>query len=95
MKLNLTSKKILNKKFKKSEEGYDVEEVEKFLEKIALDYREFESMSIEDNSNLSDNIEESASNSDVNHLDNLDLLRKIGKYEKKLYELGVDPTKIK
>ena len=28
-------------------------------------------------------------------LDNLDLLRKISKYEKKLYQMGVDPSKIK
>lgn len=31
----------------------------------------------------------------VNRLDNLDLLRKISKYEKKLYQMGVDPSKIK
>lgn len=32
---------------------------------------------------------------DTAHLDNLDLLRKISKYEKKLYQMGVDPSKIK
>ncbi len=34
-------------------------------------------------------------NPDVAHLDNLDLLKKISKYEKKLYQMGVDPSKIK
>ncbi|MFA6755942.1 MAG: DivIVA domain-containing protein [Bacilli bacterium] len=29
------------------------------------------------------------------HLDNLELLKKISAYESKLYELGVDPSKIK
>lgn len=32
---------------------------------------------------------------DYSRLDNLDLLKKISAYENKLYELGVDPSKIK
>lgn len=31
----------------------------------------------------------------INRLDNLDLLKKISKYEKKLYQMGVDPSRIK
>ena len=41
---------------------------------------------------INDNLQVSTG---VNRLDNLDLLRKISKYEKKLYQMGVDPSKIK
>ena len=34
-------------------------------------------------------------NSHEGNLDNLELLQRCSKYEKKLYELGVDPNKIK
>ena len=39
MKLRLSSKDILNKKFKQSANGYDPEEVDTFLDKILEDYR--------------------------------------------------------
>ena len=34
-------------------------------------------------------------NPDTAKLDNLELLKRISKYEKKLYQIGVDPSKIK
>ena len=39
MKLQLTSKEILNKEFKKSVKGYDASEVDAFLDKVLSDYR--------------------------------------------------------
>ena len=44
---------------------------------------------------LSDNHNIFLANPDTAKLDNLDLLKKISKYEKKLYQMGVDPSKIK
>ena len=44
---------------------------------------------------LSDNHNIFLANPDTAKLDNLELLKKISKYEKKLYQMGVDPSKIK
>ncbi|HBP44237.1 MAG TPA: hypothetical protein DD621_06240 [Clostridiales bacterium] len=116
MKLQLTSKDILNKEFSKDVKGYSANEVDSFLDKVLHDYRMIdgvvkglESQLIElkkqnqtlrleiskKDAELSGNHNQFLANPDIVHLDNLDLLKKISKYEKKLYQMGVDPSKIK
>ncbi len=116
MKLQLTSKEILNKEFKKSVKGYDASEVDAFLDKVLSDYRMIDGVmkALEsqvdqlkrDNqilrvqlskkeAELSTSHNQFLQNPDIVQLDNLDLLKKISKYEKKLYQMGVDPSKIK
>ena len=121
MKLRLTSKDILNKKFKSSPNGYNPEDVDTFLDKILEDYRDIDKeidnlnaqlVSLKrDNEALKSGLREKEQvisiqksknialrNNQNNHessLDNLELLQKCGAYERKLYELGVDPSKIK
>ncbi|MDY2727534.1 MAG: DivIVA domain-containing protein [Candidatus Onthovivens sp.] len=116
MKLQLTSKEILNKEFAISNKGYDANEVDAFLDKILNDYRMIDSVvkALEsqnehlrkENDKLrikleqrettrKDNTQVITISSTVNQLDNLDLLKTISKYEKKLYQMGVDPSKIK
>ncbi|MBO8427374.1 MAG: DivIVA domain-containing protein [Firmicutes bacterium] len=116
MKLQLSSKDILNKTFKKNTKGYDPNEVDSFLDKILSDYRMIDGVMKglesqidqlkKDNQNLrvelskkdaelSGNHNQFLANPDIVRLDNLDLLKKISKYEKKFYQMGVDPSKIK
>ncbi len=118
MKLRLTSKDILNKKFKSSPNGYNPEDVDTFLDKILEDYRDIDKeidnlnaqlVSLKrDNEALKSGLREKEQVISIqksknialrsNHessLDNLELLQKCGAYERKLYELGVDPSKIK
>ncbi len=118
MKLRLSSKDILNKKFKQSANGYDPEEVDTFLDKILEDYRsidkEIDGLNAEiislkrDNETLKANLRDkdqaisiqkrkniALMSSRHSSLDNLELLQKCGAYERKLYELGVDPNKVK
>ena len=118
MKLELTAKDILNKKFRQSPNGYNPEEVDAFLDKILEDYKSFDAESKEfelkltnlkrENEVLKANIREkdyeisiqkgknlAASTAKNSSLDNLTLLQRCGAYEKKLHELGVDPSKIK
>ncbi|EAZ86071.1 cell division initiation protein [Bacillus sp. B14905] len=42
MDIKLTSKMILEKEFKKNFKGYNVEEVDSFLDEIIQDYETFE-----------------------------------------------------
>ncbi len=121
MKTNLTEEKILNKKFKKDVKGYDALEVDKYLDLIMLDYKEFlnEISKLKDeifvlrreNESLKADIRdketvisierskqavlEKNKNYSSEQLDPIDLLQRCGKYEVKLHELGVDPSKIK
>lgn len=118
MKLVLSYKEILNKKFKQNTRGYDPEEVDVFLDKVLSDYKTVEkevdnlnaqiislkrdnetlkaalrdkdaAISIEKSKNIA------LSNSHQSSLDNLELLQRCSAYEKKLYQLGIDPSKIK
>ncbi len=116
MKLQLTSKEILNKTFTKDVKGYSANEVDTFLDKVLSDYRMIDSVvkgletQINElrHSNQSLKVELSKKEAELKgnhnqisfdqnnvHLDNLELLQKISKYEKKLYQMGVDPSKIK
>jgi len=44
LKLNLTSKAVLNKAFSKNVKGYDAMEVDAFLDQVLSDYRSFEAI---------------------------------------------------
>ena len=101
MKTNLTTEKILDKKFEKDVKGYNALEVDKFLDLIIADYKVF----LGEISKLKDEVFslkksklavlEKNKNYSAEQLDPIDLLQRCGKYEVKLSELGVDPSKIK
>ena len=118
MKLIVSFKEILNKKFKTTPNGYDPDEVDAFLDKILDDYRNIDKIIASfdeeiirlkrDNESLKATIRDkeqvmsiqkgknfALTNCHEGNLDNLELLQRCSKYEKKLYELGVDPNKIK
>lgn len=118
MKLKLNSQDLLTKKFIGNVKGYDMDEVDQFLDIILEDYKNFESVLSETNNKINvlkrDNeslksqirkkdLEISAQKSKNIYLnkdksgsiDNLELLKRCSTYEKKLYQLGVDPSKIK
>ena len=118
MKLHLSSRDILNKKFKQAPNGYDADEVDNFLDKILEDYRNIDKeidglnaniISLKrDNETLKASLRDKEQIISVqksknialmsNHqssLDNLELLQRCSAYERKLYELGVDPNKVK
>ena len=118
MKLHLSSRDILKKKFKQAPNGYDPDEVDNFLDKILEDYRNIDKeidglnaniISLKrDNETLKASLRDKEQIISVqksknialmsNHqssLDNLELLQRCSAYERKLYELGVDPNKVK
>ena len=121
METNLTTEKILDKKFEKDVKGYNALEVDKFLDLIIADYKvllgeisklkdEVFSLKRENETLKADirdketviSIEKSKlavleknKNYSAEQLDPIDLLQRCGKYEVKLSELGVDPSKIK
>lgn len=118
MKHTLSSKSILDKKFKQNLKGYDPEDVDSFLDKVIEDYEKIECDFNELNRQITDlkrdnetlkaqlrdkeaaiSIQKSKnialSSSHQSSLDNLELLQRLSAYEKKLYQLGVDPSKIK
>ncbi|HBJ02291.1 MAG TPA: cell division regulator GpsB, partial [Lysinibacillus sp.] len=60
MDIKLTSKMILEKEFKKNFKGYNVEEVDSFLDEIIQDYETFEKVMAqlrEENRQLKEEIE--------------------------------------
>ena len=110
MKLLLTSKDILNKQFKKNVKGYDPLEVDMFLDQVLKDYKVIDNVVVNLNDKIvelkkqNQELEKEVDSlktqiakkgkqtfvvNDYSRLDNLSL------YENKLYELGVDPSKIK
>ncbi|MBP5694940.1 MAG: DivIVA domain-containing protein [Bacilli bacterium] len=118
MKLILSSKEILNKKFKANQKGYDPDDVDAFLDKVLEDYKqvEKENSSYEakitelkrENESLKTKLREkdsvismqksknvALSTPHQKSLDNIELLQRCSAYEKKLYSLGIDPSKIK
>lgn len=118
MKLNLTEKKVLEKKFKKSVKGYDPVDVDEFFDLVLNDYRnvdqEINSLNNyilelkRENESIKSKLRSKESEmlvlkakyekitSDTNEkTDNLELLQKCSAYEKKLFQLGVDPSKVK
>lgn len=118
MKLNVTTRDILLKKFKQSPNGYNPEEVDMFLDKILNDYRKIEGElnnyeeeivtlrreveSLKSNIRSKDaelSVIKSKNIAMVGNknqpIDNLVLLQRCSAYEKKLFDLGIDPSKIK
>ena len=118
--LNFDSKKLLNKKFKAVDKGYDPSEVDNYLDKIIEDYQIIESRlatPCEDVDSLKAQISElkktvSQLTSELEreqkkwkympkdvkevHIDNYELLQRIGKLEMFIYEkLNLNPDEIK
>ncbi len=109
--LSLDSSEILNKKFNKSEAGYDPLEVDEFLDMIIEDYQKIEQE--EDSSShseeaLKEKIQEleieleryksrlqGIQESDTVSLENMDYIKRIRVLEDYLFDLGYDPNSIK
>ncbi|MGY4795024.1 cell division regulator GpsB [Lysinibacillus sp. FSL K6-0057] len=98
MDIKLTSKMILEKEFKKNFKGYNVEEVDSFLDEIIQDYETFEKMVAqlrEENRQLKEEIESTPKRQPVASAaagtTNFDILKRLSNLEKhvfgsKLYE---------
>ena len=97
MDIKLTSDYILEKEFKKSMKGYNVDEVDQFLDLIREDYDQFEKALAslkEENSRLKVELENSAKKPTtvpVTNNTNFDILKRLSNLEKhvfgnKLYE---------
>lgn len=72
------------------------EEIEKLSKEVELLKKEVGDLKKrEEIENLSFIKSENYSKKDYESLDNLELLKRCSKYEKKLYTLGIDPSKIK
>ncbi|MFJ7952743.1 cell division regulator GpsB [Lysinibacillus sp. NPDC096418] len=97
MDIKLTSKIILEKEFKKNFKGYNVEEVDSFLDEIIQDYETFEKVVAqlrEENRKLKEEIDTTPKKqtvAPVNGTTNFDILKRLSNLEKhvfgsKLYE---------
>lgn len=97
MDIKLTSKKILEKEFKKNFKGYNVEEVDSFLDEIIQDYETFEKVVAqlrEENKQLKEEIDNTPKRQPVassTGTTNFDILKRLSNLEKhvfgsKLYE---------
>ena len=97
MDIKLTWKIILEKEFKKNFKGYNVEEVDSFLDEIIQDYETFEKVVAqlrEENRQLKEEIEttpKKQTSAPVNGTTNFDILKRLSNLEKhvfgsKLYE---------
>ena len=97
MDIKLTSKMILEKEFKKNFKGYNVEEVDSFLDEIIQDYEMFEKVVAqlrEENRQLKEEAETLPKKQSVapgNGTTNFDILKRLSNLEKhvfgnKLYE---------
>ncbi|MGE7986834.1 cell division regulator GpsB [Lysinibacillus fusiformis] len=98
MDIKLTSKMILEKEFKKNFKGYNVEEVDSFLDEIIQDYETFEKVMAqlrEENRQLKEEIENTPKRQPVVSAaagtTNFDILKRLSNLEKhvfgsKLYE---------
>jgi len=98
MDIKLTSKMILEKEFKKNFKGYNVEEVDSFLDEIIQDYETFEKVMAqlrEENRQLKEEIESTPKRQPVASAaagtTNFDILKRLSNLEKhvfgsKLYE---------
>ncbi|KOS69020.1 cell division protein DivIVA [Lysinibacillus contaminans] len=97
MDIKLTSKMILEKEFKKNFKGYNVEEVDSFLDEIIQDYETFEKVVAqlrEENRQLKEEVETIPKRQSVaptNGTTNFDILKRLSNLEKhvfgsKLYE---------
>ncbi|MFB7156906.1 MULTISPECIES: cell division regulator GpsB [unclassified Lysinibacillus] len=97
MDIKLTSKMILEKEFKKNFKGYNVEEVDSFLDEIIQDYEAFEKVVAqlrEENKQLKEEIDNTPKRQPVastSGTTNFDILKRLSNLEKhvfgsKLYE---------
>ncbi|HBT72029.1 MAG TPA: cell division regulator GpsB [Lysinibacillus sp.] len=98
MDIKLTSKMILEKEFKKNFKGYNVEEVDSFLDEIIQDYETFEKAVAqlrEENRQLKEEIDSTPKRQPVASAaagtTNFDILKRLSNLEKhvfgsKLYE---------
>ena len=120
LKLNYSSKSLLDVKFTKNVKGYDPYQVDVALDKAIDDFKSYEEYHKEsseyirrletDTHELKERIRElelevaklknrsselsKDASAEVNK-GNIELLKRISKLEKALYQKGVDPTKIK
>ena len=91
MNIKLTSKDILEKEFKKSVKGYNIDQVDQFLDRIMEDYDNFEQVINElraENERLKDELSGSAkklspqpSTSNMNY----DILKRLANLEKAVF----------
>lgn len=118
IKLSVTSKEILENKFKVSPRGYDPFDVDQFLDKILKDYRVIESnylvssKEIDALKNQIKQLEEEKKQLEIENakyakkfegikdnknvtIDNIDLMKRISRLEKFIYNNGFDPKTIK
>ncbi|MEA0552251.1 cell division regulator GpsB [Lysinibacillus irui] len=98
MDIKLTSKMILEKEFKKNFKGYNVEDVDSFLDEIIQDYETFEKVVAqlrEENRQLKEEIDSTPKRQPVASATagttNFDILKRLSNLEKhvfgsKLYE---------
>ncbi|GAB0166619.1 cell division regulator GpsB [Lysinibacillus sp. CTST325] len=97
MDIKLTSKMILEKEFKKNFKGYNVEEVDSFLDEIIQDYETFEKVVAqlrEENKQLKEEMDNTPKRQPVasaTGTTNFDILKRLSNLEKhvfgsKLYE---------
>ncbi|MEG0449030.1 MAG: cell division regulator GpsB [Lysinibacillus sp.] len=97
MDIKLTSKMILEKEFKKNFKGYNVEDVDSFLDEIIQDYETFEKVVAQlraENNNLKNELVSTPKKQPVapsNGTTNFDILKRLSNLEKhvfgsKLYE---------
>lgn len=97
MDIKLTSKMILEKEFKKNFKGYNVEEVDSFLDEIIQDYETFEKVVAqlrEENKQLKEEVDNTPKRQPVastSGTTNFDILKRLSNLEKhvfgsKLYE---------
>ncbi|WP_155592885.1 cell division regulator GpsB [Lysinibacillus cavernae] len=98
MDIKLTSKMILEKEFKKNFKGYNVEEVDSFLDEIIQDYETFEKVVAqlrEENRQLKEEIDSTPKRQPIASAaagtTNFDILKRLSNLEKhvfgsKLYE---------
>lgn len=110
----LDGEKILLKKFKGKNGGYDALEVDEFFDLVIADYKEFETLKKELIQEKAKNEKQNAKVVDLEaklivlsrkntQLEKqlakggptIEDLKKIDRYERKLWELGIDPSKIK
>ncbi|SOC19797.1 DivIVA domain-containing protein [Ureibacillus xyleni] len=92
MDIKLSSKIILEKEFKKSMKGYNVDQVDQFLDQIMEDYDAFEKVVEElraENKRLKDELENTASRrtqvQPATSNTNFDILKRLSNLEKEVF----------
>ncbi|MCP1144317.1 cell division regulator GpsB [Lysinibacillus endophyticus] len=93
MEIKLSSKIILEKEFKKSMKGYNVDQVDQFLDQIMEDYDAFEKVVEElraENKRLKEELENTASRrtqvqQPVTSNTNFDILKRLSNLEKEVF----------